>query len=198
MKNSKTLLSLALLASAAFQASALPFAYDSANVPLAIPDLATTSSILVLSDSGVINDLNVYVNLTHTSDFDLRISLRHNDTATTVLLFNQLAGSGADFAGTIFDDEAATSISAGTGPFAGTFRGEGLLSAFDGQSLSGTWTLIVDDGAALDVGTLLAWGIRGDAASVAVPEGGFSAALLGLGLLGCVAGRRVFRHASAA
>src|SRR5215216_4540258 len=104
MKHSQSLLSLAVLAAAVFQASAVPFIYDSANVPLSIPDLAITSSTLVLFNSDTINDLNVYVNLAHTSDFDLRISLRHNDTATTVLLFNQLGASGQDFAGTVFDD----------------------------------------------------------------------------------------------
>jgi subtilisin-like proprotein convertase family protein len=197
MRILQILLSLALLAGAALRASAVPFTYNSVNVPLPIADLATTSSTLLLSGSDAISDLNVYVNLTHTSVFDLRISLRHNDTATTVLLFDQESG-GQDFAGTIFDDEAAAAISAGSAPFAGTFRPNGFLSAFDGQSLGGTWTLIIEDKAALDEGTLLAWGIRGDAAAAGVPDGGPTVPLLGLGLLACVAGRWIFRRGSIA
>ena len=66
-------------------------------------------------------------------------------------------GTGAnDCSGTptVFDDAAATSITTGTAPFAGTFRPEGLLSTFNGKAINGTWRLRVSDTAALDTGTV--------------------------------------------
>ena len=55
---------------------------------------------------------------------------------------------------TVFDDAAATAISAGTAPFAGTFRPESPLSAFNGKAVTGTWKLRATDTAALDTGTV--------------------------------------------
>src|SRR6185503_5001235 len=66
-------------------------------------------------------------------------------------------GTGSnDCAGTptVFDDSAATPISGGLPPFAGTFRPETPLSALNGKSANGTWKLRVNDTALLDTGTV--------------------------------------------
>jgi len=54
---------------------------------------------------------------------------------------------------------AAMSITAGTAPFTGRFRPEGILSTLDGIPASGTWTLEVTDDEMLDAGLLTAWSI---------------------------------------
>lgn len=67
--------------------------------------------------------------------------------------------SGDDYAQTIFDDAAATSVTAGSAPFSGTFKPEQALSSFDGQNANGTWHLEIYDDVAMDTGTLDGWSI---------------------------------------
>ena len=135
---------------------------NSTDVPKAIPDDNATgvTSNLVLSGAGVIQDLDVRIpSLDHTYDSDLTIALIAPDS-TTVLLSNHRGGSGDNFTNTVFDDEAATAISAGVAPFSGSFRPEQPLSAVDGIPAAGTWKLKVVDSVAADTGTLAAWGVR--------------------------------------
>ena len=68
--------------------------------------------------------------------------------------------SGNDIDATL-DDEAATPVEtqcAGSVPtILGTFTPNNPLSAFDGQSLAGTWRLTASDNVGTDVGTLTEW-----------------------------------------
>lgn len=185
----KALLSAALVAAGTLNASAVAFSYNSTNIPLSINDNSTTVSILVAGSTATINDLNVYLDVDHTFTGDLRISLFHVETATSVLLFDRRGGGGNNIGPATFDDEATTAIGAGSAPFLGAFRPEGLLSAFDGQSLNGTWKLSVSDVAWLDTGYLQAWGIRGDASvpgnnNTTVPDGGLTVFMLATALGG--------------
>ncbi|HYH61521.1 MAG TPA: proprotein convertase P-domain-containing protein, partial [Solirubrobacterales bacterium] len=139
-----------------------PVNRDSTDVPKNIPDNnpAGVTSNLVVSGPGIIQDMDVRIpGLTHTFDGDLVISLIAPDS-TTVLLSSQRGGSGDNYTNTVFDDEAATAISAGTAPFTGSFRPEQALSVLDGKPAAGTWTLKVVDQASADTGTLGSWGLR--------------------------------------
>jgi subtilisin-like proprotein convertase family protein len=136
--------------------------YSSGNIAVPIPDVATVDVPINVPDSGVVQDVNVRVRLNHTFDGDLEISLVHPD-GTVITLSNNRGGSGDNFGTgandcsgtpTVFDDEAGTAISAGTAPFAGSFRPESPLSGLDGKPSNGTWKLRVADQAALDVGTI--------------------------------------------
>ena len=130
----------------------------STDVPKAILDMATITSVLNVGTHTIVGDLEVRVNLTHTWDGDLRISLI-SPSNTSVMLVNRRGGSGDNFTNTDFDDEAATAITSGSAPFTGRYRPEQSLSAFDGQDSFGTWTLRVEDAADIDIGTLLSWSI---------------------------------------
>jgi subtilisin-like proprotein convertase family protein len=132
---------------------------SSPNVPVAIPDLRTVTSTLVVSGlAGRITDVNLTLTIAHTFDADLDVFLI-SPSGTRIELFTDVGGSGRDFLNTTLDDEAPVSITAGTAPFSGGFRPEGLLSALDGQDPNGTWTLAITDDAALDVGTLQSWSL---------------------------------------
>ncbi|MEI6083472.1 MAG: S8 family serine peptidase, partial [Verrucomicrobiota bacterium] len=142
--------------------------FDSTNIPKNILDVATIYSTNTIATTGSIDDVNVTVRLNHTYDSDLVIAIQHPDT-TEVILSNRRGTSGDNFgtgtcgAGelrTTFDDETATAISAGTAPFASTYRPDGVLSNFDGKAVNGIWRLRVTDAAAQDVGTLSCWGLR--------------------------------------
>ncbi len=130
------------------------------STPVAIPDgtPAGVTSTIALSGGGVVTDLNVGINITHTWVEDLTVTLT-SPSGTTVTLVQRRGGSGDNFTNTVFDDEAATAISTGTPPFTGSFQPEAALSAFDGQSLAGTWTLKVVDSIGQDVGTLNSWSL---------------------------------------
>ncbi|MFM7520920.1 MAG: proprotein convertase P-domain-containing protein, partial [Planctomycetota bacterium] len=134
------------------------------STALAIPDKPSTgfspvTSSLVVSGIGTsITDVNVRVNITHTWDSDLDVFLIAPD-GTRVELFTDVGGSGDNFTNTVLDDQAATSITAGTAPFTGTYRPEGSLATLNGKNPNGTWRLEITDDTGTDVGTLNNWSV---------------------------------------
>ena len=132
--------------------------YHSTDVPKTIPDPGTTTSTLVIANSGTISDLNVKLNITHGWDEDLDVYLIAPD-GTRVELFTDVGGSSDNFSDTILDDEAATAITSGSAPFTGSYYPEGSLSDLDGKSITGTWILEVTDDESLISGTLNSWSL---------------------------------------
>jgi len=124
----------------------------------AIPDGGSTTSTLLVPGSHTILDINAQVSITHAKDDDLDVFLR-SPGGTQVELFTDVGGSGNNFINTKLDDEASTSITAGSAPFNGTYRPEGSLSAFDGTSSNGTWTLMLTDDKKGQKGSLTQWSI---------------------------------------
>jgi subtilisin-like proprotein convertase family protein len=126
--------------------------------PASIPDLSAITSALTLTPTDMIADLDVTLNLTHTFDSNLVITLT-SPFSRSVRLVAGRGGSGSNFTNTVFDDEAATSVVSGSAPFSGRFRPEQTLAHFDGYSPQGLWTLAIADVAGGDSGRLLSWGI---------------------------------------
>lgn len=136
--------------------------YSSGNIAVPIPDAGSVEVPMTVADVGAVADVNVRVRLNHTFDGDLILELISPD-GTSVPVAQNRGGAGDNFGigandcsgtPTVFDDSAATSISAGTAPFAGSFRPDSPLSALNGRATNGTWKLRVSDTAALDVGTV--------------------------------------------
>lgn len=131
----------------------------STDIPKAINDYSTVTSIITISENRTILDVNVTItNITHTFDADLDIYLI-SPLGTRIELSTDNGSSGDNFINTVFDDEASTPITSGTAPFTGSFIPETPLSALDGQSTQGTWTLEIYDDATGDTGTLYGWSI---------------------------------------
>ncbi len=136
---------------------------------LSIPDNNPTgvSDTLAVSSSGIIADLDVFIDILHTWVGDLIVTLEHVDTGTSVTLVDRPGytgtgyGCGGDNIEATLNDEAASSVEdecdAGTPTIFGSFSPNNPLSAFDGETLSGSWTLTVSDNAGADFGTLLEW-----------------------------------------
>jgi subtilisin-like proprotein convertase family protein len=124
-----------------------------------IPDTGVplNASLVITDSSADIAEVEVWLTISHTNNADLAAAVQ-SPAGTQVPLFSTNSLSDSNLLGTVFDDQAATPIISGTAPYTGTYRPEGNLAAFKGQSSSGTWTLVVTNTGAS--GTLAAWGLR--------------------------------------
>lgn len=114
---------------------------------LAIPDnvaAGVTSTLNVVGSGGTVtSNFNVNVDITHTWIGDLRVTLK-SPAGTSVILHNR-TGSSADNI---------------IGNYPLTLTPAQSLASLVGQSLDGTWSLVISDNASQDVGTLNSWGIN--------------------------------------
>jgi hypothetical protein len=137
-----------------------PVQFDN-NTPTPLVDSGTVNIPFNVSGfTGAIGKVTFSFHTTHTWDEDLDITLIAPDGTEVELTTDNganLDNYGSSCASrTVFDDSAATSITAGTPPFVGTFRPEKALSGFNGLSgtdVNGTWILRITDDVALDTGT---------------------------------------------
>jgi uncharacterized repeat protein (TIGR01451 family) len=132
--------------------------YPSSGGPLPIPDNNTTgvTSTIAVPDDKIVQDVNVKVNINHTYDGDLAISLIP-PVGAPILLSNHIGGTGENFVNTVFDDAASTPISSGVAPFTGTYIPSAPLSSANGIHSIGNWGLKVVDNAGSDTGSILNW-----------------------------------------
>ncbi len=123
------------------------------DTPIEISDgaAATYNSVINMVDDLPVTEVVVTIDISHTWDEDLNISLK-SPAGTVVKLSHGNGGGGDNYSVTVFDDAAATSITAGTPPFNGSFKPEEPLANFIGESVKGDWTLIVEDTWAADGG----------------------------------------------
>jgi subtilisin family serine protease len=120
--------------------------FPSDDVPAPLAWGSQTTSFLTIDQDITISDLNVQLDIWYPYDFDLQIYLKSpNDGPNDepLILSYENGGMDADYANTIFDDEALIPISDGFAPFAGSYQPEQPLSRFDGENAAGTWELIV-------------------------------------------------------
>src|SRR5436190_4875016 len=129
---------------------------DGTPIDFSLPVSGLPSSI----DTNTFGLETVCINLTHTWDSDLDISLIAPD-GTTVLLSSANGLDGDNYTNTCFNNAATTSIVAGTAPFTGTFRPQGDLGYINNnQNPNGVWKLhFLDTYAFADQGNLLSWSI---------------------------------------
>jgi len=123
---------------------------------------------LVAAAANVIGLVTASVRLNFSRDSSLVIALQHPD-GTEVILANKEGNSGQNYGtgypsagatvSTIFDDRAATAISAGSAPFAGTYQPDGKLTNFVGKSAGGAWRLRLADSSSSYSGTFYCWGL---------------------------------------
>jgi subtilisin-like proprotein convertase family protein len=117
--------------------------------------LAETISVITIDRIGLVADIDVGVEISHTWTGDLDLTLQHNGTSCT--LISGIGADGDDLLGTTFNDETLTPVEDGLPPFTGEYQPIDSLSVFDGDDLSGDWTLTITDSGPLDDGTLHSW-----------------------------------------
>ena len=125
---------------------------------LNIPDNNPTfvSNTVNVSDTNLISDINVTLNVTHTYPQDLIIKLRHPDN-TEVIVWNRACAGNNNFNVVLSDGAAVFTCVA---DMTGTFSPSSPLSAFNGKPANGTWTMLVSDNAGVDTGSLNSWAIE--------------------------------------
>ena len=147
--------------------TAAPTRFDN-NTSTNVPDVGTITSTNNVGawSGGPITKVTASLWLGAPIDSDMTLTLI-SPNGTNVLLASGVGGSNpnfgtgsADASRTIFDDSAATAISAGSAPFVGTFRPQSPLSAFVGTSPVGAWRLQLTDGGFFgSPDTLRAWSL---------------------------------------
>lgn len=129
-------------------------------MPKSIPDRGTVTSTLVIPESGIIEDLDVKLKISHTRLEDLDVVLITPD-GTRIPLLTDVGGSDDNLEDTILDDEASIWITEGKAPLTGPYCPERSLADFIslGKELSGTWTLEITDDRSGISGTLNSWSL---------------------------------------
>ena len=114
------------------------------DTPVAIPDNDPTgiSSVINVAQEGTVFGTNVGVNITHTWQGDLLVTLR-SPQGTDHILHNRTGGSADDLVQSW------------------------QIDSFDGETMQGDWTLFVSDNAGADTGTLNNWNL----VLTALPDG---------------------------
>lgn len=157
-----------LVTNGMFQATPLA-ANVATDLPKSIPVTGTggfpctggpTESVIAVAEMGLIGTDyeidNVEINLTHTFDGDLEISLVSPE-GTSLDLSSDNGLNGDNFTNTVFQDGGANIVGNSGAPFTGVYAPEGgtFASTFAGEEVNGNWTLSICDDAGGDVGTLL-------------------------------------------
>lgn len=126
------------------------------TTPVPIPDLGSVYDTIPVNITGGVQDIDVTVNISHTMDKTLNISLI-SPQGSVVNLSSGNGGNNSNYTGTIFDDEASVSILMGSAPFTGRFKPEQPLSTFDNTGADGKWVIRVQDSIISHTGTLDSW-----------------------------------------
>ena len=145
----------------------------SANVPVTISatNTPTVFSTINVTASGIISDLNVKnIVGTHTYIGDLRVSIKSPSSPNYVLLWSGLCGSDDNF-NISFDDESPNAYTSIVCPIIGglTYQPSTALTGFDGQTMTGSWTIKIEDLADGDGGALTGWQTEACALNLVLP-----------------------------
>jgi subtilisin-like proprotein convertase family protein len=126
---------------------------------MAIPNPGSTASTISVPDSFVITDVDVRLNVAHTSVGNLDAYVV-SPNGTRVDLFSRWQTSGSDLTDTVLDDEAPASLLSGSAPYTGRFLPESALAALDGEDTLGEWTLHISDAYRYNKGSLMSWSVE--------------------------------------
>ena len=159
----------------------------SSESPALIPDRKASgiSSTLSLGEPGVVEDLTVMLAIDHGRLGDLWVTLSHGDTTVDLfrrveagesvnglswsypLTFSGSARRSAGSMGTNCEDDAV--IGSSSCKYT-SFKPKGSFAAFQGDLVTGDWTLTLRDLATYQTGYLQWWSLSIDAGLSAEPE----------------------------
>jgi subtilisin-like proprotein convertase family protein len=135
--------------------------------------LGGVSTTMAFTEAGTLSDVNVEVHFTHTWRSDLQMVMSYTGGGGTVRLANAHGNSAnSDNYHATFDSDAGVacgdasqcnSVAVGGGPCQSapgpTCSPDQSLTAYNGLTSPGTWTITICDRVAQDLGTLNSWTI---------------------------------------
>ena len=132
----------------------MPVAISSSGTP-------TITSTLNIPSGGTIADVNITMNVTHTWINDLTATLT-SPLGTVVQLFSRECNPNTSVNNVVatFDDSGVAIVCGNNPGISGTVIPRESLSAFNGQSSTGTWTLTISDAFNQDGGSLNSWSLN--------------------------------------
>lgn len=134
----------------------------STNVPITISATGapTINSTLTIPSGGVISDVNITMNVTHTWINDLTAILISPSGTQVQLYARPCVSDDIQNIVATFDDSGIPVV-CGTNPgISGTVLPTQALSAFNGQNSTGNWTLRISDAYNEDGGVLNSWSLN--------------------------------------
>lgn len=165
--------------------------FTSTDDPLLIPDNASLISVVNVDLAGEVLDVDVTLDVTHTSPDQLDVYLI-SPTGTTVTLSTDNGGGNDDvFSGVTFDDQAParegqmSAANVRNVTFAnlepvGVVQPEGALGAIVGDAALGPWALVIVDDSGGTTGMLQGWSLTITTLS-SLPPGAAPVAVTGPG-----------------
>jgi subtilisin-like proprotein convertase family protein len=123
------------------------YTYVALDLPLPINDNSTTTSYIEINDAYCIGDIDIELDLTHTYIGDLEVDVTSPE-GTTVRLHDRSGGATDDLH--MYYDEQGGDLP----------EGPGTLADWEGEIVTGTWTMHVTDNAGADTGTLDHWALK--------------------------------------
>ncbi len=134
------------------------YVYNSVQVPQSVMDNASAVSDIFVTHPGTVTKAVVQLDITHSYDGDLEMTLR-SALGTSTILSSYYGGGDDNYTATIFDSSCATPIGLGIAPFNGCYSPDDSLFLLNGEMAQGIWTLDIFDTAIGDTGTLNSWSL---------------------------------------
>lgn len=136
----------------------IPFSFTTGSIYCSTPNMPINSGPhtdeMTITDNGILTDVNVYLDISHTWVGDLIVEIEYVDTGFSTIIIDQPGappgdGCSGDDIDAILDDEASDPVEDQCGfpppAIGGSFIPNNPLSVFDGGDLSGTWRISITD-----------------------------------------------------
>jgi Ca2+-binding RTX toxin-like protein len=121
------------------------YTYEDTAASRTIAEGGTTNGAVVVTTPVRADRVRVRVSITHPAPQTLDVAVIPPSTQVPIPLVSTPGGTGADLAGTVFDDAAPAQVG-GNAPYTGVFQPEGSLSAYLSTfGVQGAWSLRVTD-----------------------------------------------------
>jgi subtilisin-like proprotein convertase family protein len=127
------------------------------NLNLAVTDSQEANHTINVTDSGVISDVKVNVNITHPWIEDLVVTVTHPNGTSASKLWNRNCTFQDNIVITF--EDWANNINCNSTGAGNTYAPSELLDVFDGLDALGAWSINVKDLASGDNGTLNSWSL---------------------------------------
>ncbi len=136
------------------------FASTGNPITISASGTPTINSIIPISGTFILSDINVSVKVNHTYINELTATLI-SPNGTQIKVFDGLCtADNINNIDATFDDTGATIVCGNNPGVSGTVKSKENLTTFNGQNATGNWTLKIKDNGSGDGGALVNWSMN--------------------------------------